>query len=67
MINEFACGVAVAPDNHKALADALQSMAGDKVALKSMGGKGKQLALDKFDRNILSAQFADFLMKVAKA
>jgi glycosyltransferase involved in cell wall biosynthesis len=67
MINEFGCGVAVEPDDSKALADALQLMASDKSALKNMGEKGKQLAVDKFDRNILSEQFADFLTKVAKA
>jgi glycosyltransferase involved in cell wall biosynthesis len=67
MINEFNCGVAVEPDNPNALADALQSMSNDKAGLKRMGENGKKLAVGKFDRNLLSGQFADFLMSVAKA
>ena len=65
MIAEYGCGQAVTPDNPKALADALQNMASDKDALVAMGLKGKQLAIDKFNREDLSAQFAQFLIEVA--
>jgi glycosyltransferase involved in cell wall biosynthesis len=66
MINEYGCGTAVTPDNSVALADALQNMASNKEALKEMGSKGKQLAKDRFNREDLSAQFAQFLIEVAE-
>tara|TARA_R110000868_G_scaffold65871_8_gene196789 strand:- start:925 stop:2148 length:1224 start_codon:yes stop_codon:yes gene_type:complete len=66
MITEYGCGQAVIPDNPKILADALQNMASDKDALVAMGLKGKQLAKEKFNREDLSAQFAQFLIEVAK-
>jgi glycosyltransferase involved in cell wall biosynthesis len=66
MINEYECGIAVAPDNPVALADALQNMAANKAALLQMGRKGKQLAKDKFNREDLSAQFSQFLIEVAE-
>ncbi|MGK0305626.1 MAG: glycosyltransferase involved in cell wall biosynthesis [Gammaproteobacteria bacterium] len=65
MINEYACGTAVTPDNPVALADALLDMASNKEALLEMGFKGKQLAKDKFNREDLSDQFAQFLIEVA--
>jgi glycosyltransferase involved in cell wall biosynthesis len=66
MITEYACGKAVTPDNPVALADALQDMASNKEALLEMGLKGKQLAKDKFNREDLSNQFAQFLIEVAQ-
>jgi len=66
MINEYGCGTAVTPDDPVALADALQDMASNKEALLEMGLKGKQLAKDKFNREDLSDQFAQFLIEVAK-
>jgi hypothetical protein len=41
-------------------------MASNKEALKEMGSKGKQLAKDRFNREDLSAQFAQFLIEVAE-
>lgn len=66
MINEHGCGKAVEPENPTALADALQSMAKDKEKLAEMGQRGKQLAKNKFDRDVLSNQFANFLVEVAE-
>ncbi|MGS2722091.1 glycosyltransferase family 4 protein [Paraglaciecola aestuariivivens] len=66
MINQTGCGVAVPPDDTIAMADALQNMAADKQKLKEMGQKAKLLALEKFDRDDLSEQFADFLAEVVK-
>lgn len=66
MINQHGCGVAVAPDDPKGLADALQKMASDKKGLKEMGQNGKKLAEDQFNRDDLSNQFAAFLIEVAQ-
>jgi glycosyltransferase involved in cell wall biosynthesis len=66
MINEHGCGKAVEPENPTALADALQSMAKNKEKLAEMGQQGKQLAKNKFDRDVLSNQFANFLVEVAE-
>lgn len=66
MINEYKCGKAVPPDNVNSLADALHEMASNKKALLEMGQKGKQLAKDKFNREILSDQFSQFITKVAE-
>jgi glycosyltransferase involved in cell wall biosynthesis len=66
MINENGCGIAVVPDDPIALADALQDMASNKEALKTMSSKGKQLAKDKFNREDLSDQFAQFLIETTE-
>jgi len=66
MIKEYGCGKAVNPDNPVTLADDLQDMASNKEALLEMGLKGKQLAKDRFNREDLSDQFAQFLIEVAK-
>ena len=66
MINQHGCGVAVAPDDPKGLADALQKMASDKEGLKEMSQNGKKLAEDQFNRDDLSNQFAEFLIEVAQ-
>lgn len=66
MIKEHGCGMAVEPENPIALADALQSMAKNKVRLNEMGNKGKLLAKESFDRDVLSDQFAHFLEEIAE-
>ena len=67
LINQHGCGVAVAPEDPKGLADALQNMASNKISLKEMGQNGKQLAKQQFNRDDLSDQFAEFLTEVAQS
>jgi glycosyltransferase involved in cell wall biosynthesis len=55
------CGYVVPPENPKAFADALEHAANDREALKLKGLKGRQLAINHFDRRILADQFVDWL------
>ncbi|MFN4289404.1 MAG: glycosyltransferase family 4 protein [Permianibacter sp.] len=61
IIKERQIGYAVAPELPEAFADALCSAADNRSKLKEMGGKARQLAREKFDRQILSKQFVDWL------
>lgn len=54
MIEEQGCGFAVAPDEPVAFADALERAANDRVALKEMGLRSRELATTRFDRSLLS-------------
>jgi glycosyltransferase involved in cell wall biosynthesis len=61
MVGNYKCGLAVAPKNPKAFADALMQLADEPGIRKKMGNKAEQLAADLFDRRRLSNQFADCL------
>ncbi|MEQ1545598.1 glycosyltransferase family 4 protein [Methyloglobulus sp.] len=61
MIVDNNCGYAVLPENPELFADALVNAADNKDELKVMGVNAKDLAVKKFDRNKLSAQFVDWL------
>lgn len=61
IIKERQIGYAVAPELPEAFADALCSAADNRSKLKEMGGKARLLAREKFDRQILSKQFVDWL------
>jgi glycosyltransferase involved in cell wall biosynthesis len=55
------CGYVVPPENPKAFADALEHAADDREGLKLKGLKGRELAINHFDRRILADQFVDWL------
>lgn len=59
MIKENSCGFAVNPEDAVALADALESAAADRNALKEMGRRARKLAEDKFDRRLLADRWVD--------
>ena len=61
LIEEHRCGFVVEPDNPTAFADALEGAARNKEQLKKMGNAARKLAEDKFDRDMLSDQFVDWL------
>lgn len=61
IIKERQIGYAVSPELPEAFADALCSAADNRSNLKEMGGKARQLAREKFDRQLLSKQFVDWL------
>lgn len=61
MIRDNQCGFAVEPENPQAFADALEQAADDRVALKAMGQRGRELAEREFDRELLSNRFVDWL------
>jgi len=55
------CGFAVPPDNPQAFADALERAADHREELAQMGERAFTLAKTKFDRQILSNLFVDWL------
>jgi len=61
MILENSCGFAVAPEDPKAFADALEQAADYRSAIKEMGSRGRDLAEREFDRDLLANRFVDWL------
>lgn len=63
LITEHQCGIAVAPGDPEAFADALQAIASDPVRRRTMGMNARTLA-KRFDREELAEQFVDILERV---
>ena len=61
LIQEKQCGFAVAPDSSDLFADALEKAADNRSELRNMGIRAQDLAREKFDRNILSQQFSEWV------
>ncbi len=61
MINEHKCGLAVAPRDPVAFADALETLAVDPTKRAEMGRNARVLAETAFNRDKLGNQFVDFL------
>jgi glycosyltransferase involved in cell wall biosynthesis len=61
LITEHQCGIAVAPDDPEAFADALERLAGDPDLRVRMGRNARRLAESTFDRDRHAQEFADFL------
>jgi len=64
LITEHQCGIAVAPSDAGAFADALQALASDSVRRQTMGMNARALA-KRFDREVLAERFVDTLEQVA--
>lgn len=64
LITEYQCGIAVAPSDPGAFADALQAIASDPVGRRTMGMNARELA-KQFDREVLAERFVDTLERVA--
>jgi glycosyltransferase involved in cell wall biosynthesis len=61
VIGKHRCGFAVPPDNPQAFADALEQAASDRMALKVMGQRGRELAEQEFDRALLADRWVDWI------
>ena len=61
MIKEHRCGYAVPPQDANAFGDALENAADHREELLEMGKRGLGLARECFDRDLLAAQFVDWL------
>lgn len=61
VIREHQCGFAVEPENPQAFADALEQAADDRIALKAMGARARELAEGEFDREELGYRFVNWL------
>lgn len=64
MIKEHECGMAVAPENPEAFADALCRLADDPDLRRECGPNARKLAERQFDRRVLGERFVDFLEQV---
>ena len=61
MVDEWNCGLSVEPDNPEAFADALEKAAAAGSEREEWGRRAKDLALEKFDREILSREWVEFV------
>lgn len=61
IVEHHRCGFAVKPDNAAAFADALESAADHRDALRQMGQRARELARTTFDRTVLAQQWVDWL------
>lgn len=67
MIEELQCGFAVAPENPKAFANALEQAADDQEALAAMGEAARQLAERQFDRQMLADKWVEWVVATAQS
>ncbi len=65
LIGERECGFAIVPEDPEAYADALERAAGDRDALKRMGKRAKELALERFNRLELADQWVRWVCNTA--
>ena len=63
-IKQERCGFAVPPDNAAAFADTLELAAEDRVELKNMGQRAKQLARTQFNREQLAEKWVSWVTGV---
>lgn len=61
IIREHKCGVAVEPDNPKAFADTMETLANQRGQLKIMGDNARSLAVREFDRALLGEKFVNWV------
>jgi hypothetical protein len=64
MISEHQCEFAVQPDNPAAFVDALERAAGDRTASKDMVKHRYELPKQKFNMEMLSDQWVDWVTGV---
>ena len=65
MVEEAGCGVAIEPENPKAIVSALiQLMSMSKEKLNAMGKRGRDYALQHHDYKILAQRFIDIMKKI---
>jgi glycosyltransferase involved in cell wall biosynthesis len=61
LITSHECGIVVPPGEPYAFADALEALADDRHATRRMGDNARQLAVNEFDRAVLSQRFAEVI------
>jgi glycosyltransferase involved in cell wall biosynthesis len=65
LVAENSCGIAVAPDNPAAFADALVHAAAHRAELRTMGSRSLELAQSRFSRAKLAGEFVAWLEAAA--
>ena len=64
MVEEGDCGFFVDPDNPTALADKIAEVKNNKELLERWGKNARKLSIEKYDKDLLTAQVADVIEKV---
>jgi len=66
MVERAGCGVAVPPEDGPALAGAIRALAADPEGARRMGERGREYALEHYDRARLAARFVAVVESVAR-
>lgn len=66
MINKQGCGYSISPDDPEVFADALENAQDNRVLLKEMGKRSKELAIKGFRREDLADSWVDWVVGVVK-
>jgi glycosyltransferase involved in cell wall biosynthesis len=61
LISNYHCGIAVAPEDPSAMADALEKLVDDRKILDDMGRSARELAEREFDRKNLADVWVNFI------
>jgi glycosyltransferase involved in cell wall biosynthesis len=67
MIGEAQCGRVVPPDDPRVFADACVWLRDHRAEGEAMGGRGRKLAEERFDRRVLGASFVKVIEDAARA
>jgi glycosyltransferase involved in cell wall biosynthesis len=66
LIEEHLCGIVVPPGDPAGFADALQRLAADSVACRTMGAAARSLGEKEFARPFLAGRFVDTIETVER-
>ena len=64
VIQQADCGIAVAPENAKLLADAILELYNNESLRRRLGQSGRQYALKHYDRRSINKRFEGLLLNV---
>lgn len=57
LVRDADCGVCVPPEDPRAMAGAIRGLADDPDGRRAMGLRGREMALERYDRRVLAARF----------
>ena len=61
LVTRAECGVAIAPEDPQAMADAIRAMAADSASAARMGAAGAGFVCTHYDRKVLAARFVEIV------
>lgn len=65
LVERAGCGVAVPPEDGRALAEAVRRLAADRAGTGEMGDRGRAYALEHYDRRALAERFVSVVESLA--
>ena len=66
IVEEAECGITVAPNNPRAMAEAFDTLASNSKLRKEMGENGKKYLEEKLNYNILASKLLEYFYRVSK-